>query len=82
MISRPDALKGTAIGALVSGLFAAIFGLRAYVQGGCPGLLTFVFFIDDAGSLKYVFIGIITALIGIVVSYISTRIIMKASKKN
>lgn len=81
LINRPDALKGTAIGALVSGLFAAVFGLRAYVQGGCPGLLTFVFFIDNSGSLRYVFIGIITALIGIVVSYLATRIIMKTSRK-
>ena len=81
MISRPDALKGTAIGAICSGLFAAIFGLRAFVQGGCPGLLTFVFFIDNNGSLKYVFVGIITAIIAIVVSFVATKIIIKLKKQ-
>lgn len=81
LIGRPEALKGTAIGAVCSGLFAAIFGLRAYVQGGCPGLLTFVFFIDDTGSLKYVFIGMITAAIAIVVSFVATKIICRTAKK-
>lgn len=81
LISRPDALKGTAVGALVSGLFAAVFGLRAFVQGGCPGLLTFVFFIDDTGSFQYVIIGLITAVIAIAVSFVTTKIILK-SKKN
>ncbi len=80
LISRPDALKGTAIGALVSGLFAAVFGLRAFVQGGCPGLLTFVFFIDDTGSFQYVIIGLITALIAIAVSFVATKIILKSKK--
>lgn len=80
LISRPDALKGTAIGALVSGLFAAVFGLRAFVQGGCPGLLTFVFFIDDTGSFQYVIIGLITAVIAIAVSFIATKIILKTKK--
>lgn len=81
LIPHPEALKGTAIGALSSGLFAAIFGLRAFVQGGCPGLLTLVFFIDETGSFKYVIIGILTAVIGIVVSFISTKIILKVNKK-
>ena len=81
LISRPDALKGTAIGAICSGLFAAIFGLRAFVQGGCPGLLTFVFFIDNNGSLKYVFVGIMTAIIAIVVSFVATKIIIKLKKQ-
>ena len=81
LIPHPEALKGTAIGALSSGLFAAIFGLRAFVQGGCPGLLTLVFFIDETGSFKYVIIGVLTAVIGIVVSFISTKIILKVNKK-
>ena len=81
LIPHPEALKGTAIGALSSGLFAAIFGLRAFVQGGCPGLLTLVFFIDETGSFKYVIIGILTAVIGIVVSFIATKIILKVNKK-
>lgn len=81
LIPHPEALKGTAIGALTSGLFAAIFGLRAFVQGGCPGLLTLVFFIDDTGSFYYVIIGIITAVIGILISFISTKIILKINQK-
>lgn len=80
LIGRPEALKGTAIGAIVAGLFAAIFQLKAFVQGGCPGLLTFVYFIDNNGSLYYVFIGIITAIIAIVVSFISTKIIIRRHK--
>lgn len=82
LISRPEALKGTAIGAICAGLFASIFGLRAFVQGGCPGLLTFIFFIDNEGSLKYVMIGIITAIIAIVVSFIATKLLLKKQKKN
>ena len=80
LIGRPDALKGTAIGAIVAGLFAAIFQLKAFVQGGCPGLLTFVYFIDNNGSLYYVFISIITAIIAIVVSFIATKIIIRRRK--
>ena len=80
LVSRPDALKGTAIGALISGLFASVFGLRAFVQGGCQGLLTFVFFIDDSGSLHYVFISIITAIIAIVVTFFITRILINNKK--
>ncbi|MCF0111210.1 MAG: PTS transporter subunit EIIC [Erysipelotrichaceae bacterium] len=80
LISRPDALKGTACGAICGGLFAAIFGLRAFVQGGCPGLLTFIFFIDNNGSFYYVFIALATAAISIAASFAATKIIMKAKK--
>lgn len=81
LISRPDALKGTMIGAFISGLFAAIFGLRAFVQGGCPGLLTFIFFIDSNGSLHYVFIGVATAIIAIITSFLATKIILIKKRK-
>jgi len=80
LITRPKAFIGTAIGAVCSGLFAGIFGLRTFVQGGCPGLLTFVFFIDNNGGFHYVLIAAIAAVIAIAVSYIATRIILTKEK--
>ena len=80
LITRPKAFIGTAIGAICSGLFAGIFGLRTFVQGGCPGLLTFVFFIDNNGGFHYVFIAMIAAAIAISVSFIATRIILTREK--
>ena len=80
LITRPKAFIGTAIGAVCSGLFSGIFGLRTFVQGGCPGLLTFVFFIDNNGGFHYVLIAAIAAAIAIAVSYIATRIILTREK--
>ena len=80
LISHPQSFIGTAIGAVCAGLFAGIFGLRTFVQGGCPGLLTFVFFIDNNGGFHYVFIALITAAIAIAVSFIATRIILTRKK--
>ncbi|MEG0076186.1 PTS transporter subunit EIIC [Anaerorhabdus sp.] len=82
LLLRPEALKGTAIGAGIAGLFAGIFGLRTFVQGGCPGLLTLIFFIDNNGGFYYVMIALITAAIAIVISYIATAVLIKKSKKN
>lgn len=81
LISRPDALRGTAVGAACAGLFAGIFGLRTFVQGGCPGLLTFVFFIDNNGGFHYVIIALITAAIAIAVSFLATKLIMNKNRK-
>lgn len=80
LISHPKSFIGTAIGAVCAGLFAGICGLRTFVQGGCPGLLTFVFFIDNNGGFHYVFIALITAAIAITVSFIATRIILTRKK--
>ncbi|MFV0479408.1 MAG: PTS transporter subunit EIIC [Anaerorhabdus sp.] len=78
LILRPKALIGTAIGAGCGGLFAGLFGLRIFVPWACPGLLTFLSFINpETGSLYYVVIGAITAVITIAVSFIATTIIMK-----
>lgn len=82
LISRPRVLLGTAIGAACGGLFAGLFGLRIFVPWACPGLLTFLSFINpENGSLYYVYIGAITAAITIVVTFISTTIIIKTEKK-
>lgn len=81
LISRPKALIGTAIGAAAAGLVAGIFGLRVFVQGGCPGLLTFLFFVDQSGSLYYVIIAALVAAVGIVVSFVATKIILSKDMK-
>lgn len=82
LISRPIALVGTAIGAGCAGLFAGIMGLRGFIQGGCPGWLTLLFFVDPNGSLHYFWIAIITALIATVVSFLATKIVMAKFEKN
>lgn len=77
LIMRPRCLIGTAIGAVAGGLFAGIVGLRTFVAMGCPGYLTFTMFIDQNGSLHYVWLALITAIISTVVSYVATTIILK-----
>lgn len=81
LLSRPKALLGTAIGAVSAGLVAGIFGLRIYVQGGCPGLLTFLFFVDQDGGLYYVYVAALVAAIGIIVSFVATKIILSRDMK-
>ncbi|MEY8355990.1 PTS transporter subunit EIIC [Lachnospiraceae bacterium 54-53] len=81
LISRPKALMGTACGALAGGLIAGIFGLKKYVQIGCPGLMTFIMYIDDTGSLYYVVIAAIVAAVTIAVAFISTRIFISRDGK-
>lgn len=82
LISRPRALMGTACGAVVGGLIAGITGLRKYVQMGCPGLMTFIMYIDENGSMHYVVIAAVVAVATIVVSFICSRIfLMKDAQK-
>ena len=81
LIQRPRALIGTAIGAVIAGLFAGIMGLRTFVQGGCPGWLTLTFFIDQNGGLHYVLIAVITAVIATVASFVATTIILRNDAK-
>jgi PTS system beta-glucosides-specific IIC component len=81
LISNEPARIGTMVGAACAGLFAGIFGLRTYVPGGCPGLLTFIFFIDNNGGFYYVMIAAITAVIAISVSYLFTCIRISYSHK-
>jgi len=72
---------GHAIGAACAGLFAGIFRLKTFVHGGCPGWLTLLFFVDQEGNINYVVIAVVTALIGMAVSFLATRIILSKNKK-
>ena len=81
LISRPKVLIGTAIGAMSGGVVAGLMGLRSFVEGGCPGLLTFLFFVDKSGSLHYVIIAAIVAAVSIVVSFLSVRLILSMDAK-
>lgn len=76
LITRPKILIGTAIGAASAGIVAGLFGLKSYIMGGTPGLFTAMFFIENDGGLGNLFLAVIVGLIGIVVSYISCRIIL------
>lgn len=80
LISHPRCMIGHAIGAACAGLFAGIFHLKTFVHGGCPGWLTLLFFVDNEGNINYVIIAIITALIGMAVSFIATKIVLSKSK--
>lgn len=82
LITRPKVLLGTATGALAAGLFAGLVGLRSFVNGGCPGLLTFLFFVDQNGGLHYVIMAVITAVIGISVSFLATKFIILKTEGN
>lgn len=81
LLSRPKALIGTAIGAVSAGLVAGIFGLRTFVQGGCPGYLTLLFFVDQNGGLYYVFVAIAVAAVATIVSFVATKIILTSDMK-
>jgi PTS system beta-glucosides-specific IIC component len=81
LLTKPIALAGTAIGALCGGLLAGIFGLRTFVQGGCPGWLTLVFYIDTNGNAKYVFYAVIVAAVTTVVSFVAAKILLVATSK-
>lgn len=76
LITRPKILVGTAIGAASAGIVAGLFGLKSYIMGGTPGLFTAMFFIDNEGGLGNLFLAVIVGLIGVVVSYISCRVII------
>jgi PTS system beta-glucosides-specific IIC component len=82
LIMRPKVLIGTAIGAVCAGLVAGIFGLKSYVMGGCPGLLTALFFVDKNGGLGNLILAAIVALIGIVVSFVACKIILSKTESN
>lgn len=81
LIQRPTALVGTAAGAVCGGLFAALVGLRTFVHGGCPGLMTFLYFVDTEGSVHHVIMAAVTAVISITVSFFATRILLAREDK-
>ena len=77
LIMRPKCLIGTAIGAVCSGLIAGIFGLQNYVVGGCPGLLSFFYFLPADGSTGNIILYFAVAVVAIVVSFVATIYILK-----
>lgn len=81
LISRPQLLIGTAIGSAAAGLFAGIVGLKTFVFGGCPGLLTLLFFVGPDGSLKHVYLALVTAAIAVSVSFVATMFIIRQNKR-
>ena len=81
IIMRPKVLLGTAIGAGVGGIVGYILNIRTYIMGACPGLLTFLNFVDpNTGSLHYVWVAVITCVVSVAVSFISTWIIIQKDK--
>lgn len=82
LIMRPKVLIGTAVGAVSAGLIAGIFGLKSYIMGGCPGLLTLPFFIDNDGRLGNFSLAVIVAIIGIIVSFTACKIILSKTEQN
>ena len=81
LLMRPRALVGTAIGAVAGGLIAGIFGLRMYVQGGCPGWLTLLFYVDNEGGLYYFWMAVIIGIVTTIVSFIATKAILTIGEK-
>lgn len=82
LILNPKLLIGTALGAISGGLVAGIMGLRSFVEGGCPGLLTLLFYVDQNGGLHYVYIAILVAAVSIFVAYFSTKYILSKDNSN
>lgn len=77
LIMRPKCLIGTAIGAVCAGLVAGIFGLQNYVVGGCPGLLSFFYFLPADGSTGNIILYFVVSIVAIIVSFLATTIILK-----
>lgn len=81
LIMRPKCLIGVATGAISGGLVAGVFGLQNYVVGGCPGLLTALFFLPESGSMGNFILFWIVCAVSIVVSFLATTFILKRTEK-
>lgn len=77
LIMRPKCLIGTAIGAINAGLIAGVFGLKNYVVGGCPGLLSFFYFLSPDGSTGNIILYLVVSAVAIIVSFVATTVILK-----
>ena len=81
LLTNPVALGGTAIGAAVGGLIAGAVKLRTFVQGGCPGWLTLVFFIDQNGDAHYMMWAVVVAAVTTVVSFLAAKALLMVAEK-
>lgn len=81
LISRPKVLVGVAIGAACGGFVGGLFKMKMFVQMGCPGLLTFLMFVDQDGSMYYVIRAAIVAVVTIVTAFLATKIILSREAK-
>lgn len=77
LIMRPKCLIGTAIGAITAGLIAGVFGLKNYVVGGCPGLLSFFYFLSPDGSTGNIILYLVVSAVAIIVSFVAMTVILK-----
>lgn len=76
LITRPKVLLGTAAGAVSAGLVAGILGLKSYVMGFCPGLLTALFFVAPDGTSGNMISAGVVVLIAVSVSFVVTKIVL------
>lgn len=81
LISRPKALIGVAIGAACGSFIGGLFKMKMFVQIGCPGLMTFLMFVDQDGGMYYVVRAIVVAAVTIVVGFLATKIIISRDAK-
>lgn len=81
LLSRPKALLGTAIGAVCGGLIAGIFSLKSFVMGGCPGLLTALFFLPPDGTMGNLILAGVVAVVSITTSFVATKLLLTKTNK-
>ena len=77
LVMRPRVLVGTAVGAVIGGLVAAILGLKSFVMGGCPGFLSLLFFVDSSGSINGMIVAIVSGIVTAVAAFIACTVILK-----
>lgn len=80
LIMRPRVLIGTLAGAISAGLVAGIFGLKAFAVGGCPGILTILYFINPDGSMGNFILAVAVSALAIGVSFVVSKIILAKSE--
>lgn len=66
---------GVVIGAGASGLFCGLTGVKCYMMGGAPSILSLITFIGGEDPMRGVIFGAIGAAIGMVVAFVVTFIL-------